>query len=105
MRCLSGFELLDSSAKRVDAKGRFGQSAAMLVAGFPRIAIDHAVCGGRAIIAGTRVRVADVLEMLAGGASEVEIKQDFPYLAQEDIRAALIYAAAQTDHPVAVAAE
>lgn len=77
----------------------------MLVAGFSRIAIDHAICGGRATIAGTRVRVADVLEMLAGGVSEIEILDDFPYLAQADIRAALVYAAAQTDHPVALAAE
>lgn len=78
---------------------------AMVLAGFPRIAIDPAVCGGRAIIAGTRVRVSDILEMLAGGASEAEILADFPYLSLEDIRAALIYAAAQTDHPVALAAE
>ena len=77
----------------------------MLVTGFPRIAIDPEVCGGRAIIAGTRVRVADILEMLAGGATETEISIDFPYLRQEDVRAALIYAAAQTDHPVALAAE
>lgn len=84
---------------------QFGQCGSMLVAGFPRIAIDPSVCSGRAIIAGTRVRVTDILEMLAGGATEVEISSDFPYLRQEDVRAALIYAAAQTDHPVAVAAE
>ena len=83
------------NANGVDVADRFGQSGTMLIAGFPRIAIDHAVCGGRATIAGTRVRVADVLEMLAGGAGEDEITQDFPYLAQADIRAALIYAAAQ----------
>ncbi|MBA4160754.1 MAG: hypothetical protein C0515_01450 [Novosphingobium sp.] len=77
----------------------------MLLAGFPRIAIDPAICGGRATIAGTRVRVSDILEMLAGGASEAEILEDFPYLGQDDIRAALVYAAAQTDHPVALAAE
>lgn len=77
----------------------------MLLAGFPRIAIDPSICGGRATIAGTRVRVTDILEMLAGGASEVEIAQDFPYLSQDDVRAALIYAAAQTGHPVALAAE
>lgn len=39
----------------------------MTLAGFPRIAIDPAVCGGRPIIAGTRVRVSDILDMLAGG--------------------------------------
>lgn len=77
----------------------------MLVTGFPRIAIDPAVCGGRAIIAGTRVRVVDILEMLAGGATEADILDDFPYLGPKDIRAALAYAAGQTDHPVALAAE
>lgn len=51
------------------------------------------------------MRVSDVLEMLAGGASEQEILADFPYLKEEDIRAALAYAAAQADHPVVLAAE
>jgi uncharacterized protein (DUF433 family) len=77
----------------------------MALAGFPRIEINPAICGGRAIIAGTRVRVTDILEMLAGGVTEMEISKDFPYLSQDDVRAALIYAAAQTDHPVALAAE
>jgi uncharacterized protein (DUF433 family) len=77
----------------------------MTLAGFPRIAIDPAICGGRPIISGTRVRVSDVLDMLAGGASMAEITQDFPYLAKEDVRAALAYAAAQVGHPVVLAAE
>jgi uncharacterized protein (DUF433 family) len=77
----------------------------MTVAGFPRIAVDPAVCGGRPVISGTRVRVTDILEMLAGGASPAEIAADFPYLSEDDVRAALAYAAAQTDHPVVLAAE
>jgi uncharacterized protein (DUF433 family) len=40
-----------------------------------------------------RIRVEDVLDMLAGGASESEILQDFPDLEAEDLRAALEYAA------------
>lgn len=63
----------------------------MALAGFPRIAIDPAVCGGRPIIAGTRVRVTDVLEMLAGGASTAEIVEDFPYLVEADVLAAHAY--------------
>ena len=78
---------------------------AMTIAGFPRISIDPRVCGGRPVIAGTRVRVTDVLEMLAGGAGIGEIVGDFPYLAEEDVRAALAYAAAMADHPVVLAAE
>jgi uncharacterized protein (DUF433 family) len=77
----------------------------MTLAGFPRISVDAAICGGRPVIAGTRVRVTDVLEMLAGGATPGEIATDFPYLTEDDVRAALAYAAAQADHPVVLAAE
>jgi uncharacterized protein (DUF433 family) len=77
----------------------------MTLSGFPRIAIDPAVCGGRPTVAGTRVRVRDVLEMLAGGASIGEITEDFPYLVEADVLAALAYAAAAADHPVVLAAE
>jgi uncharacterized protein (DUF433 family) len=47
-----------------------------------------------------RIRVKDVLDMLAGGATESEILLDYPYLEVEDIRACLEYAAAQVDHAV-----
>lgn len=77
----------------------------MTLAGFPRIAVDPAICGGRPIVTGTRVRVSDILEMLAGGADVDEIVADFPYLSADDVRAALGYAAAMADHPVVLAAE
>lgn len=77
----------------------------MTLAGFPHIAVDPAICGGRPTIAGTRVRVSDILEMLAGGAGVDEIVEDFPYLSADDVRAALGYAAAMADHPVVLAAE
>lgn len=77
----------------------------MTVTGFPRISIDPQVRGGRPIVAGTRVRVSDVLDMLAGGATPSEIADDFPYLSEEDVRAALVYAAAQVSHSVVLAAE
>ena len=77
----------------------------MTLTGHPRIAINPEVCGGRPIVAGTRMRVTDVLEMLAGGASAAEIAADFPYVGQEDVRAVLAYAAASFDHPVVLAAE
>ena len=47
-----------------------------------------------------RIRVKDVLDMLAGGASEAEILEDYPDLETEDIRACLAYAASYFDHPV-----
>jgi uncharacterized protein (DUF433 family) len=51
-----------------------------------------------------RVRVKDVLEMLAAGVSESEILNDFPYLETDDIRACLEFAAAEMDHAILRAA-
>lgn len=67
---------------------------------FQRITVDPNVCGGRPCIRGLRVRVTDVLEMLAAGASHAEILEDYPYLEAADITAALAFAAHQTDHPI-----
>ena len=69
-----------------------------------RITIDPEVCGGRPCIRGLRIRVKDILDMLAGGATRQEILADYPYLEDEDITAALDYAARATDHPVIAAA-
>ena len=65
-----------------------------------RITINPQQCGGRPCICGMRIRVKDVLDLLAAGVQEAEILADFPYLEPEDIRATLEFAAAQTDHPV-----
>ncbi len=70
-----------------------------------RITTDPEMCGGRPCIRGLRVRVKDVLDMLAGGATRAEILQDFPYLEDEDITAALEFASRATDHPVFAATE
>jgi uncharacterized protein (DUF433 family) len=51
-----------------------------------------------------RIRVKDVIDMLAGGSSVEEILEDFPDLEAEDIRACLAYAASYLDHPVLVSA-
>jgi uncharacterized protein (DUF433 family) len=66
----------------------------------PRITIDPNVCGGRPCIRGIRIRVSDILEMLAAGASQAEILEDYPYLEAADIAGALEYAARQTDHRI-----
>jgi uncharacterized protein (DUF433 family) len=65
-----------------------------------RITIEPDKCGGRPCIRGLRVRVTDILEMLADGASSEQILQDFPYLEPDDIKAALAYAAHQADHAI-----
>ncbi|MSU58807.1 MAG: DUF433 domain-containing protein [Pedosphaera sp.] len=69
-----------------------------------RITFDPEQCGGRPCIRHYRLRVKDVLDMLAGGASEAEILADYPFLEVADIRACLEYAAQQVNHPVVMAA-
>ena len=65
-----------------------------------RITVDPSVCGGRPCIRGLRIRVEDVLDLLAAGASHDEILADYPYLEADDIAAVLSLAARQNDHPV-----
>jgi uncharacterized protein (DUF433 family) len=60
------------------------------------ITIDRAQCGGRPCLRGLRIRVEDVLELLAAGASRQEILQDFPMLEATDIAASLEYAASRS---------
>jgi uncharacterized protein (DUF433 family) len=78
-----------------------------------RITVHPEICGGRPCIRGLRVRVKDVLDMLAGGSTRVEIledfayleDEDFAYLEDEDITAALEFASRAADHPVLTAIE
>ena len=65
-----------------------------------RIRIDTGICGGRPHIRGTRVRVSDILDLFAHGVSEPEILADYPYLCEEDMRAALAFGAAASKHRV-----
>ena len=65
-----------------------------------RITVSADVCGGRPCVRGLRVRVTDVLELLAAGATREEILTDYPYLEPEDIAAVLEFAVKQNDHPV-----
>ncbi len=65
-----------------------------------RITVSPDVCGGRPCIRGLRVRVKDVLDLLAAGATREEILADYPYLEPDDITAALEFASRQSDHPI-----
>ncbi len=67
-----------------------------------RITFNPNQCGGRPCIRGMRIRVKDVLDLVAAGVPESEILADYPDLEPEDIKASLEYAAAQLDHPVLV---
>lgn len=69
-----------------------------------RITVETGKCGGRPCIRGLRIRVQDVLGMLAEGMEVNEILEDYPYLERADITAVLLYAARQLDHPVLLAA-
>jgi uncharacterized protein (DUF433 family) len=68
-----------------------------------RITIDPEQCGGRPCIRGMRIRVIDILELLAAGETPDTILADYPYLEAEDISASLLYAARSLDHPVLAA--
>ena len=65
-----------------------------------RITANIDQCGGRPCIRGFRIRVTDILDLLAAGAGREEILADYPILEDQDITAALEYAARQSDHLV-----
>jgi uncharacterized protein (DUF433 family) len=59
--------------------------------------------GGRPCIRGLRIRVVDILDLLAAGLSHAEIVEELPDLEPEDIKAALAFAAKRVDYPVIAA--
>ena len=65
-----------------------------------RITVDAAQCGGRPCVRNMRIRVSDVLDLLATGLSSQEVLQDLPDLELEDVQACLRYASRRLDHPV-----
>ncbi|HEX5006974.1 MAG TPA: DUF433 domain-containing protein [Hyphomonadaceae bacterium] len=65
-----------------------------------RISVDRQICGGRPCIKGTRMRVVDIVEAIAQGATRDELLEDFDYLTADDIAAALLYAARAADHRI-----
>ena len=68
-----------------------------------RITVNPEQCGGRPCIRGMRIRVIDILELLASGLSAQEILEEMPDLEMGDIRAALQYAVRKLDHPIIAA--
>jgi uncharacterized protein (DUF433 family) len=69
-----------------------------------RITLDPEQCGGRPCIRGMRIRVIDVLDLLANGLSQSQVCKELPDLEPEDIQACLQYASRKLNHPVLVAA-
>ena len=68
-----------------------------------RITVDPEQCGGRPCVRGMRIRVTDVLDLLANGLSPREIVEELPDLTGEDITACLRFARQRIDHPVVAA--
>ena len=57
------------------------------------ITVDPSVCHGQACIAGTRVMVTVILDNLAAGLTAEEIRESYPSVPDDAIRASLQYAA------------
>ena len=68
-----------------------------------RITFNPDQCGGRPCIRGMRIRVVDVLDLLANGLSFEDILAEMPDLEAEDIVACLQFATRRIDHPVITA--
>lgn len=68
-----------------------------------RITINPDQCGGRPCIRGMRIRVIDVLDLLAAGLSREQLLEELPDLEPDDVTAALQYASRRLDHPVLAA--
>lgn len=68
-----------------------------------RITVDPEQCGGRPCIRGLRIRVQDVLDLLANGLTPEQVVEELPDLEPEDIRACLRFASHRLDHPVVAA--
>lgn len=68
-----------------------------------RIVRNPQIVGGEPVFKGTRVTLRTVLGSLAEGATTAEILADFPTLTENDVRAAIAFAAAsaQEDLPIA----
>ena len=92
---------MNRTARRIDWP-RASNASIMIMAtvSLQRITIEPGTCGGKPCIRGMRIRVCDVLQLLANGATNEEILADYPCLERDDILAAIAYAARQTNHVV-----
>jgi uncharacterized protein (DUF433 family) len=69
-----------------------------------RITFDPQQCGGKPCIRGMRIRVTDVLALLANHLTFEQILEEMPDLEEEDIQACIAYAIKKIDYPVLKAA-
>jgi uncharacterized protein (DUF433 family) len=65
-----------------------------------RITVNPNQCGGRPCVRGMRIRVSDVLDLLAAGLSVDHVVVELPDLEPEDVAACLRFASRRLGHPV-----
>lgn len=68
-----------------------------------RITVSPEQCGGRPCIRGMRIRVVDVLDLLAASLSQQQVLEELPDLEAEDISACLKFASSRLNHPILAA--
>ena len=68
-----------------------------------RITVNPDQCGGRPCVRGLRIRVTDVLDLLASGLTPAQVIDELPDLESEDIVACLRFASRRLDHPIVAA--
>jgi len=69
-----------------------------------RITINPNQCGGKPCVRGMRIRVTDVLDLLANGLTKEQVIEELPDLEPEDINACIAYASARINYPILKAA-
>jgi len=70
---------------------------------FERITVDSKQCGGRPCIRGMRIRIVDVLDLLASGLTAQQVVEELPDLELADVEAALRFASVRMNHPILAA--
>jgi len=68
-----------------------------------RITVNPGQCGGRPCVRGMRIRVIDVLDLLAAGLTQQQVLEELPDLEVEDISACLRFASSRLNHPILAA--
>lgn len=68
-----------------------------------RITVNPLQCGGRPCVRGMRIRVVDVLDLMASGLSPEQVLEELPDLEMQDIKACLRFASSRLDHPILAA--
>ena len=68
-----------------------------------RITVDPEQCGGRPCVRGMRIRVTDVLDLLASGLTAEQVTGELPDLQIEDVLACIRFASRRIDYPIITA--